>query len=335
MRAIIRLTLVRFAQAAAALLVAATIAFAVVSAADVPLAVAPGADLTAPEPSAPPAEPYLTYLGHALVGDFGVSGRLARPAGALIMQRLPATLALVWIAFLPALAVGVPAGVLAALRPRAFLTRTALAVALLGVSVPTFIAGTLLILVFAGMLHVLPGSADAADVARWNTGLPTVSGWQGLVLPVATLAIFQAPLLLRLVRAGVRAGLDSEFARFGRARGLPRAVLLHQAGVNALVPLVATVVRQFGLMIALAVVTETVFQWPGAGLLLVQSVIAADAPMIAAYVVLVALLFVVLRIAADLASFAIDPRLRPVRRKPPPAAPLAVRPPPLGMPAAE
>jgi len=183
---------------------------------------------------------------------------------------------------------------------------------LLGVSLPPFLTGTLLLLLFSATLRLLPsfGRGDLVTVGPWATGLLTGSGWAALVLPVATLAIFQAALLLRLVRGGMIAAMDSEFIRFARARGLPRGVVIRHALVNALVPVVAAASVQLGMLVAFSVVTETVFQWPGVGQLLVQSVAAADVPVIEAYLVLVALLFVVINLLADLLCLLIDPRLR-------------------------
>jgi len=318
---VLRLIISRAVQAVPVLLLVAAIAFALGAVAGDPLSAALGPDATSAQRAAaaaqlglgaPLPERYLRFLWHAARGDFGISTRLARPVGALIMERLPATVELAGVAFLASLAIGVAAGVATAARRQARSTRVLLFGSLLGVSLPTFLSGTLLILLFSATLRWLPsfGRGGVVSLGPWTTGLLTASGRAALVLPAATLAIFQSALLLRLVRAGMLAALDSEFIRFARARGISRAALLRHALINALPTVVAAGSVQLGMLVAFSVVTETVFQWPGLGQLLVQSVAAADVPVIEAYLLLVALLFVAINLAADLLCLAIDPRLR-------------------------
>lgn len=323
---ILRLVLLRLAQAVPVLLAVAAIAFALSAFAGDPLTAALGPDATAAQRAvaarelgldAPLPVRYLRFVRRAVVGDFGFSTRLGRPVGEVIAERLPATLELAGVAFLVSLVIGIAGGTYAAVRRRARSTRLLMVGSLLGVSLPPFLTGTLLLLVFSAMLRLLPSFGRGAVVAVapwWSTGLLTPSGWAALVLPATTLAMFQAALLLRLVRAGMIAAMQSEYVRFARARGLPHGVVVRQALANALVPVVAAASVQLGMLVAFAVVTETVFQWPGVGQLLVQSVASADVPVISAYLVLVALLFVLINLAADLLCLAIDPRLRGVRR---------------------
>ncbi len=318
---IARLVLWRLLQAVPVLLLVAALAFALEMVAGDPVTASLGPDATAAQRAAAVAQlglddplplRYLRFVGAALRGDLGVSTRLARPVGGLIAERLPATVELAGVAFVLSLAIGIGGGAYAAVRRRARSTRLLLLASLFGVSLPTFLTGTLLILIFAATLRVLPsfGRGEVVALGGWTTGLLTGSGWAALVLPALTLAAFQSALLLRLVRDGMIVALDSEFVRFARARGLSHGVVLRHALANALTPVVAAAAVQLGTLVAFSVVTETVFQWPGLGQLLVESVATADEPVIAAYLMLVALLFVAINLAADLLCLAIDPRLR-------------------------
>ena len=318
---IARLVLWRLLQAVPVLLLVAALAFALEMVAGDPVTASLGPDATAAQRAAAVAQlglddplplRYLRFVGAALRGDLGVSTRLARPVGGLIAERLPATVELAGVAFVLSLAIGIGGGAYAAVQRRARSTRLLLLASLFGVSLPTFLTGTLLILIFAATLRVLPsfGRGEVVALGGWTTGLLTGSGWAALVLPALTLAAFQSALLLRLVRDGMIVALDSEFVRFARARGLSHGVVLRHALANALTPVVAAAAVQLGTLVAFSVVTETVFQWPGLGQLLVESVATADEPVIAAYLMLVALLFVAINLAADLLCLAIDPRLR-------------------------
>ena len=256
------------------------------------------------------------FVGNALQGDFGLSLRQGRKVSTLIAERLPATLELSITAALLALGVGVPMGVIAALRRGSVLSQVLMMVSLLGVSLPTFLIGILLILVFSVGLHWLPsfGRGEVLSVGGWTTGWFTVSGWQHLVLPSITLAVFQLALIMRLVRAEMLEVLRSDYIRFARARGLTdRAVQFGHALKNTLVPVITITGLQLGSLIAFAIITETVFQWPGMGLLFIQAVSFADVPVMAAYLCLVALIFVAINLAVDLLYFVVDPRLRPDR----------------------
>ena len=259
---------------------------------------------------------FARFVGNAVQGDFGLSLRQGRKVSTLIAERLPATLELSITAAVLALGVGVPMGVIAALRRGSVLSQVLMTVSLLGVSLPTFLIGILLILVFSVGLHWLPsfGRGEVLSVGGWTTGWFTVSGWQHLVLPSITLAVFQLALIMRLVRAEMLEVLRSDYIRFARARGLTdRAVHFGHALKNTLVPVITITGLQLGSLIAFAIITETVFQWPGMGLLFIQAVSFADVPVMAAYLCLVALIFVAINLAVDLLYFVVDPRLRPDR----------------------
>ena len=256
---------------------------------------------------------FARFVGNAVQGEFGLSLRQGRKVSTLIAERLPATLELSLAAAVLALAVGVPMGVYAALRRGTFLSHVLMIVSLLGVSLPTFLIGILLILVFAVWLHWLPsfGRGDVVMLGGWSTGLLTLSGWQHLVLPSVTLAVFQLTLIMRLVRAEMLEVLRTDYIRFARARGLTdRAVHFGHALKNTLVPVITITGLQLGSLIAFAIITETVFQWPGMGLLFIQAISFADIPVMAAYLCLIALIFVIINLVVDLLYFAVDPRLR-------------------------
>lgn len=256
---------------------------------------------------------FARFVGNALQGEFGLSLRQGREVSALIAERLPATLELAGAAAVIALLLGVPLGVYAALRRGRPGAQLAMTLSLLGVSLPTFLIGILLILVFAVWLNWLPsfGRGETVALGGWSTGLLSADGWRHLVLPATTLSIFQLALILRLVRAEMLEVLRTDYIRFARARGLPdRVVHFGHALKNTLVPVITITGLQLGGLIAFAIVTETVFQWPGMGLLFIQAVQFADIPVMAAYLTLIALVFVVINLAVDLLYFAVDPRLR-------------------------
>ncbi len=256
---------------------------------------------------------FAKFVGNAVQGEFGLSLRQGRKVSSLIVERFPATLELAVCAALLALAVGIPLGVYAALRRGSFGSQVAMTVSLLGVSLPTFLIGILLILFFSVMLKWLPsfGRGDVVAIGTWTTGLLTFDGWRHLVLPAITLSVFQLALILRLVRAEMLEVLRTDYIKFARARGLQdRAVYFGHALKNTLVPVITITGLQLGGLIAFAIVTETVFQWPGMGLLFIQAVQFADIPVMAAYLCLIALIFVVINLTVDLLYFAVDPRLR-------------------------
>jgi peptide/nickel transport system permease protein len=256
---------------------------------------------------------YAAFLERAVQGDFGLSLRQVRPVSSLIVERLPATLELSFMAALFALAAGIPMGIYTALRRHSWLSQLFLGVSLIGVSLPTFLIGILLILLFSVQLGWLPsfGRGDTVALGWWSTGLLTASGLKALILPSITLGLFQMTLIQRLVRSEMLEVLRTDYIRFARARGLSdRAVHFGHALKNTLVPVITITGLQLGAIIAFSIITETVFQWPGMGLLFIQAVSFADVPVMAAYLCLIGLFFVVINLAVDLLYYAVDPRLR-------------------------
>ncbi|MBA3598884.1 MAG: ABC transporter permease [Methylibium sp.] len=256
---------------------------------------------------------FASFVGNALQGEFGVSLRQGREVSALIAERLPATLELSLAAAVLALGVGLPLGIAAALERGGVLSQLIMAGSLLGVSLPTFLIGILLILVFSVWLPWLPsfGRGEVLNVGGWSTGFFTLSGWRHLLLPAVTLAVFQLALIVRLVRAEMLEVLRADFIRFAHARGLSsRSVHFGHALKNTLVPVITITGLQLGSLIAFSIITETVFHWPGMGLLFIQAIAFADIPVMAAYLCLIALVFVIINLCVDLLYFAVDPRLR-------------------------
>lgn len=256
------------------------------------------------------------FVVKAVQGEFGFSLRQGRAVSTLIAERLPATLELSFVAAALALCIGIPMGVYAAIRRGSVLAQSLMVLSLVGVSLPTFLIGILLILVFAVQLQWLPsfGRGEVLRIGFWSTGLLTLEGWKHLVLPSITLAVFQLTLIMRLVRAEMLEVLRSDFIRFARARGLsPRAIHFGHALKNTMVPVITITGLQLGSLIAFAIITETVFQWPGMGLLFIQAVQFADIPVMAAYLCLIALIFVVINLVVDLLYLVVDPRLRAER----------------------
>jgi peptide/nickel transport system permease protein len=253
------------------------------------------------------------FIGNAAQGEFGVSLRQGQKVSSLLAEKLPATLELALTAAAIALLAGVPMGVYTALRRRGALSNMLLALSLVGVSLPTFLIGILLILFFAVLLGWLPsyGRGDTVMVGSWSTGMLTVDGWKHLILPALTLALFQMTLVMRLVRSEMLEVLRTDYIKFARARGLTnRTIHFGHALRNTLVPVITIAGLQLGGIIAFAIVTESVFQWPGMGLLFIQSVQVADIPVMAAYLCLISLIFVTINLVVDLLYFAVDPRLR-------------------------
>ncbi|MAC78487.1 MAG: ABC transporter permease [Rhodobacteraceae bacterium] len=256
---------------------------------------------------------YGRFLGRIATGDFGISFRNQRDVAELIAERAPATLELVFVATILSLLIGIPAGVLCALRPNGVLSRLVQSGSLVGISVPTFVTGTLLILVFSVSLRWLPsfGRGQTVDLGWWTTGFLTASGRAALVLPALTLALYSMTLIMRLVRSEMIDILSSDYVRFARARGLPaRHIHFRLALKNAMMPVITVTGLQVGSLIAFAIVTETIFQWPGLGLLFMQAVIFVDIPVMTAYLLLVAGVFVVINTLVDLTYVLVDPRLR-------------------------
>ena len=256
---------------------------------------------------------FARFVYRSAQADFGISYRQQRPVVELFVKRIPATLELSFMSALFALFVGIPLGVHAGLHRRRWSAKMSQSTALVGISLPPFLVGILLIYLFAVSLDVLPssGRGEVVDIGPWSTGLLTASGIRSLILPTITLGLFQMTLIMRLVRAEMLEVLRSDYIKFARARGLPdRIVHYHHALKNSLVPVITITGLQLGSIIAFAIITETVFQWPGMGYLFIQAVAAVDIPVMAAYLVLVALLFVLINLVVDILYYAIDPRLR-------------------------
>ena len=259
---------------------------------------------------------FATFITNAVQGNFGISLRLGRPVSTLLVERLPATLELAITAALIALVVGIPVGVYTALRRDSWFSRVLLTTSLIGVSLPNFLIGIFLILIFAVWLGVLPsfGRGDTVAIGPWTTGLLTASGLKALVLPSVTLSFFPLTLIMRLVRAEMLEVLRTDYIKFARARGLSdRAVHFGHALKNTMVPVITIAGLQLGGIIAFAIITEQVFQWPGLGLLFIQAVQFADIPVMAAYLCLIGLIFVVINLVVDMLYYLVDPRLRAER----------------------
>jgi len=312
----------RLLQSAAVMAVVAFIAFGLFNFTGDPVAFMLGQDATAEERARlrgelgldqPSYVQFGRFVANAVSGEFGLSLRQGRPVTVLLKERLPATLELALAAALLALAVGIPMGVYAALRRGSWLAQLLLTLSLIGVSLPTFLIGILLILVFAVILGWLPsfGRGETVALGWWTTGLLSASGLKALVLPAITLSLFQMTLIMRLVRAEMLEVLRTDYIRFARARGLTDgAIHFGHALKNTLVPVITIIGLQLGAIIAFAIITETVFQWPGMGLLFIQAVNFADIPVMAAYLCFIALVFVVINLVVDLLYYVVDPRLR-------------------------
>jgi len=254
-----------------------------------------------------------TFLHNAVQGNFGISLRLGRPVSTLLVERLPATLELAFTAALFGLFVGIPVGVYTALKRESWTSRAMLTTSLVGVSLPNFLIGIFLILIFAVWLGLLPsfGRGDVVKIGPWTTGLLTTSGLKALILPAITLGFYPVTLIMRLVRAEMLEVLRTDYIKFARARGLSnRSINFGHALKNTLVPVITITGLQLGGIIAFAIITETVFQWPGMGLLFIQAVQFADIPVMAAYLCLIGLIFVVINLVVDLLYYVVDPRLR-------------------------
>jgi ABC-type dipeptide/oligopeptide/nickel transport system permease component len=253
------------------------------------------------------------FIVNALQGQFGISYRLQQPVTQLILERLPATIELAVASSIIALVFGVVLGIYTALRQRTFSTGVIMTLSLVGVSLPTFLIGIGLIYIFAVELKWLPsfGRGEVINLGWWRTGLLTQSGLRSLILPAITLSLFQLTLIMRLVRAEMLEVLRTDYIRFARARGLSqRAINFGHALKNTMVPVITITGLQLGSVIAFAIITETVFQWPGVGSLFVNSVAVVDVPVMAAYLVFVALVFVAINLIVDILYFIVDPRLR-------------------------
>ncbi|HWK47284.1 MAG TPA: ABC transporter permease [Stellaceae bacterium] len=312
----------RLVQSVAVMLVVALIAFALFNFVGDPINNMVGQDTTAIQRDQLRADlglndsvvvQFARFVGHAARGQFGLSYEQARPVSQLILEKMPATLELSLIAAAMALLAGLPMGVYTGLHREGFIARTMMAVSLIGVSLPTFLIGILLILIFAVVLGWLPsyGRGPVVQLGWWSTGLLSVDGWRAVILPAITLALFQMTLIMRLVRAEMLEVLRTDYIKFARARGLPnRVVNFGHALKNTMVPVITITGLQLGSIIAFSIITESVFQWPGMGLMFIQAVSFADIPVMSAYLVLIALFFVVINLVVDLLYYVVDPRLR-------------------------
>ena len=256
---------------------------------------------------------FATWVGNAAKGEFGLSYRMGKPVGELIAERLPATLELVGLSAVIALLVGIPMGVYTGLHRESWVSKLFLSLSLVGISIPTFLIGILLILIFGVWLNWLPtfGRQGLVDLGFWETSLLTAKGWSHIIMPAITLALFQLTLIMRLVRAEMLEVLRTDYIKFARARGLSsRAVHFGHALKNTLVPVITITGLQIGSLLAFSIITETVFQWPGMGLLIIQAISFVDIPIMSSYLVLIALFFVVINLIVDLLYYAVDPRLR-------------------------
>lgn len=318
----IAFVLSRVLQAVPVLLVVAVLSFVMFAYVGDPVAIMLGQDYTPAQREAliqdlgldqPLHVQFASFLWKAAQGEFGISYRLSRPVGQLILERAPATLELAIVAAFLAAAVGIPMGVYTGLYRNSWLSRVFLTFSLIGVSLPTFLIGILLILVFAVWLGHLPsfGRGEVVELGWWSTGLLTLGGLRAIILPAVTLGLLQMTLIMRLVRAEMLEVLRTDYIKFARARGLRnRTIHFSHALRNTLVPVITIIGLQLGSIIAFAIVTESVFQWPGMGLLFIQSVAAADIPVMSAYLLLISLLFVTINLIVDILYYVVDPRLR-------------------------
>ncbi|QUS40924.1 ABC transporter permease [Tardiphaga alba] len=262
---------------------------------------------------------FARYFINAAQFKFGVSYQFRQPVSSLLQERMPATLELATCATVIALFFGILMGIYSALRRDSFTAKLLQAVSLIGISLPTFLIGILLIYLFAVTLGWLPsfGRGEVVKLGWWTTGFLTVSGWKALIMPSITLGLFQMTLIMRLVRAEMLEVLRTDYIRFARARGLTtRAIHFGHALKNTLVPVITVAGLQFGSVIAFAIITETVFQWPGMGLLFVQAVQNVDIPIMAAYLLVVSLIFVTINMVVDILYTIVDPRLRATINRP-------------------
>jgi peptide/nickel transport system permease protein len=256
---------------------------------------------------------FVRFTGDMLRGDFGYSFRTREPIGQMLLSRLPATLELGTVALLISLVVGIPAGIYTALRPRGLVSQSILITTLIGVSIPTFVIGILLIFLFGVQLGWLPtfGRSGTVQIGWWRSSLFSADGWRSLVLPALTLGLFQLTLTMRLVRAQMMEVMRTDHIRFAIARGVPwRSIRYRHALSNTMIPAITIIGLQFGGVIAFSIVTESVFQWPGMGLLFLESIRFVDIPVMSVYLVVIAFFFVVINLLVDLLYVAIDPRLR-------------------------
>ncbi len=312
----------RILQAIVVMLTVALIAFSLFRFVGDPILALVGQDTTLEEQAElrkelgltdPVVVQFARFVGNVARGELGISYGQRRPVIDMFKERLPATLELSLLSAVLAIGIGIPMGIYSGLHRDGWLSRVFQTVSLVGISLPPFLVGILLIYLFAVFIGVLPsqGRGDTVQLGWWSTGLLTWSGIKSLILPAITLGLFQMTLIMRLVRSEMLEVLRTDYIKFARARGLKnRVVNFGHALKNTLVPVITVTGLQVGSIVAFAVITETVFQWPGLGFLFLQSVQTVDIPVMAAYLVFVAAFFVIINLIVDLLYYVIDPRLR-------------------------
>ena len=253
------------------------------------------------------------FLRNVIQGDFGISYQLKREVSDLIAERMPATLELVFVSAILAIVVGVILGVYTGIHRDSFVSNIILVVSLAGVSLPTFIIGIMLIYLFSVILGVLPsfGRGEVVDLGLWSTGFLTVSGLKALILPSVTLSLFQMTYVIRLVRAEMMEILQTDYIKFAKARGIKKNTINYKHALkNGLIPVITITGINIGTLIAFSIITETVFQWPCMGLLFINAVYFVDIPIMSAYMIMVAFIFVMINFIVDITYYFIDPRIR-------------------------
>ena len=256
---------------------------------------------------------FIRFIGNAVQGEFGISYQLRRPVSELIAERLPATLELVFISALIAIFSGVALGVYTGINRDGYLSNIILIISLFGVSLPTFVIGILFIYLFAVILGILPsfGRGEVVDLGFWNTGFLTLSGIKAIILPSITLSLFQMTYIIRLVRAEMMEILQTDYIKFARARGIQKNIInFKHALKNGLIPVITITGINIGTLVAFSIITETVFQWPGMGFLFINAVHFVDIPIMSAYLIMVAFIFVMINFIVDITYYIIDPRIR-------------------------
>tara|TARA_Y100001980_G_C14526342_1_gene301868 strand:+ start:86 stop:1063 length:978 start_codon:yes stop_codon:yes gene_type:complete len=256
---------------------------------------------------------FYNFVENIVQGNFGISYQLKRPVSDLISERMPATLELVFVSAILAISVGVLLGVYTGIHRDSFLSKIILVVSLAGVSLPTFIIGIMLIYLFSVILGVLPsfGRGQVIDLGFWTTGFLTISGLKALILPSVTLSLFQMTYVIRLVRAEMMEILQTDYIKFAKARGIDEKIINYRYALkNGLIPVITITGINIGTLIAFSIITETVFQWPGMGSLFINAVYFVDIPIMSAYMIMVAFIFVMINFIVDITYYFIDPRIR-------------------------
>ena len=256
---------------------------------------------------------FFNFVGNSIKGDFGISYQLKRPVSVLISERMPATLELVFVSALLAIVTGIILGVYTGIHRDTFISNLILVISLAGVSLPTFIIGIMLIYVFSVILGVLPsfGRGEVTDLGFWTTGFLTISGLKALILPSVTLSLFQMTYVIRLVRAEMMEILQTDYIKFAKARGIKKNIINYKHALkNGLIPVITITGINVGTLNAFSIITETVFQWPGMGSLFINAVYFVDIPIMSAYMIMVAFIFVMINFVVDITYYFIDPRIR-------------------------